>query len=185
MKMSVKADSKNAKVFDLTRRQLIHAAQGAVKDAAAEAVKQGRAQIASAGFSSRWQRGLQSKFLGGDPKKPARLIFHRVGFMSVFEHGATISGKPLLWLPVEQNLPGKIRSIRNYRGKLVFATIGGTPFAFSPSDPDHKKALFVGVKQVKIRKRFALLQLFKSIAARLPEFLRKRLEAMMASRSNG
>jgi hypothetical protein len=184
MKMSVKTDnSSNVKVFDKTRRQLIHAAQGAVKDAAAEAVKQGRAQIAAAGFSARWQRGLQSKFLPGDPDKPARLIFHRVGFMSVFERGATISGKPLLWLPIEENLPASVHSPRQYGGKLVSATIGGKPFLFSPDD--YKKALFVGVKQVKIRKRFALLDLFKSVAARLPEFLKKRIEALMASKSDG
>ncbi len=182
MKMSVKAD--NAKVFDMTRRQLMHAAQGAVKDAAAEAVKEGRAEIASAGFSARWQRGLQSKFLPGDPRKPARLIFHRVGFMSVFERGATISGKPLLWLPIEENLPANVHSPRQYGGgKLVSATIGGKPFLFSPND--YKKALFVGVKQVKIHKRFALIDLFKSVAAQLPEFLRKRLEALMASKSDG
>src|SRR5580765_5219605 len=168
MKMSVKADSKNANVFDKTRRQLIHAAQGAVKDAAAEAVKQGRAQIASAGFSSRWQRGLQSKFLGGDPNKPARLIFHRVAFMSVFERGATIGGKPLLWLPIEENLPGNVRSPRKYHGKLVSVNVAGKPPMLFDAAKRDLGPLFVGVKQVKIRKRFALIELFKSIAARVP-----------------
>jgi uncharacterized protein DUF6441 len=183
MKMTVKADKSNAKVFDKTRRQLIAAAQGAVKDAAAEAVKQGRAQIAAAGFSARRQRGLQSKFLKGNREKPARLIFHRVAFMSVFERGATISGKPLLWLPIEENLPARVRSPRKYGGPLVSATIGGQPFLFSPKD--YEKALFVGVKQATIRKRFSLRVLFQRIAAQLPEFLRKRLERMKSDGPSG
>jgi hypothetical protein len=172
MKMSVTADKRNADVFTRTKRQLIVAAQGAVKDAAAEAVARGRSQIGSAGFSPRWQKGLTSKFLKGPPNKPARLIFDRYAFFTVFERGATIGGKPLLWLPVEQNLPAKM-SIKKYRGKLVFATIGGTPMAFSPRD--YKKALFVGVPRVKVRKRLNLRALFKSVAAKLPEFLKKRL----------
>ena len=101
MKLSFTAAKGNAEVFKKTKRDFIVAAQGAVKDAAEQAVKEGRAHLASAGFSApRWQRGLQSKFLKRNREKPARLIFHRLGFLSVFETGATIAGKPLLWVPI-------------------------------------------------------------------------------------
>jgi hypothetical protein len=177
MKMSVKADKANLQAFANVQRKFRQAAQSAIKDAAAEAVTQGRSQIGAAGFSSRWQKGLVSKSLKGKPDQPAQLIFHRIGFFTVFERGATISGKPLLWLPVEENLPASVHSPKQYRGgKLVSATIGGTPFLFSPKD--YHKALFVGVPQVKIRKRLSLRNLFKSVAKQLPELLKKHLDAL-------
>jgi hypothetical protein len=178
MKASFKAAKSNDEVFKKTRRDLIAAAQGAVKDAAAQAVKEGRAHLATAGFSApRWQRGLTSKFLKQNPEKPARLVFHRLGFLSVFEQGATIAGKPLLWVPIKENLPGKVHSPRQYRRKMSSVTIGGTPFLFSPQDP--KKFLFVGVRQVRIRRRLRLRAIFERAAAKLPEFLRERLQRLV------
>jgi hypothetical protein len=166
----------NLEVFASTRRQFIMAAQGAIKDATAEAVAEGRAQIAAAGFSPRWQKGLQSKFLKGAADHPARLIFHRQGFFVVFERGATISGHPLLWLPIEQNLRAGVHSPKQYGGKLKSATIGGKPFLFSPQDSS--KMLFVGVPQARIRKRLNLRSLFKRVATKLPEFLKARIDAL-------
>src|SRR5262245_47265369 len=60
----------------------------------------GRADIASAGkFGGRWTSGLQAKVSrGGGNIRLA--VTHREKYFPVFEFGATISGKPLLWLPI-------------------------------------------------------------------------------------
>jgi hypothetical protein len=80
------------------------AATGAIIDAADIAKTKGRAAIASGGFSSKWQNALRAKVYpqGGVSMKPAAFIYHKIPYAWVFEEGATISGKPLLWLP----LPG-------------------------------------------------------------------------------
>ncbi|MBN9251462.1 MAG: hypothetical protein BGO03_01810 [Mesorhizobium sp. 61-13] len=85
------------------------AATGAVTEAGTIAKNRGRADIASAGFSKGWQNALRLEIY---PKQKnssksrnsinaAAHIFHRVGYAGVFESGDTISGKPLLWLPLK------------------------------------------------------------------------------------
>src|SRR6185436_14550248 len=89
-----------AQFLDEIEREINEAKSGAVQDAAHQAVKEGRANIASAGFTSRWQQALTSRFYANEGKDPAALIFHRIPFAGVFERGITISGRPLLWLPI-------------------------------------------------------------------------------------
>jgi Family of unknown function (DUF6441) len=55
-----------------------------------------------AGFSRKWQNALQAKVYppGRDSTGAAALIYHKVPYAQVFEEGAGIHGKPLLWLPL-------------------------------------------------------------------------------------
>jgi uncharacterized protein DUF6441 len=155
-------------------QQIEEAKAGAVQEAAEVMLAEGRANIASAGFSGRWQAGLQSKFFPGS--NPSALIFHTIGFASVFERGVTISGKPLLWLPLERNLPAGIRSPRKYRGKLVSVNVAGKPPLLFDAGKRELGPLFVGVSQVNIRKRFDLYRIFAQVAARMSEFYEKRIK---------
>jgi hypothetical protein len=78
------------------------AATAAVREAAELAKTEGRASIAAAGFGRKWQNALRSKVYppNRDSLRPAALIYHKVPYARVFEEGAVIRGKPLLWLPL-------------------------------------------------------------------------------------
>lgn len=72
-------------------------------DVAAEAKVDGRAEIARAGFSKRWQGALR---VDRYPKAPrisidsAVVVRSKIPYAGVFEDGATITGKPLMWVPL-------------------------------------------------------------------------------------
>jgi len=156
--------------------EIEQAQSGAVRDAAALAVKEGRANIASAGFSSRWQKALTSRFYPNEGVDPAALIFHRIPFAGVFERGITISGRPLLWLPIEQNLPPGIHSPSQYGQKLVSVNIAGKPPLLFDAFNRLRGPLFFGTRSVDIRKRFDLYAIFQRAADRLREFYEQRIK---------
>jgi hypothetical protein len=158
-------------------RQIEAAEAGAVQDVAKIAVKEGRANIAGAGFSTRWSAALKSKFYANkNTGNPEALIFHSISFAEVFERGATIRGKPLLWLPLERNLPAGIRSPRQYGGKLVSVNVAGKPPLLFDAAKREMGPLFVGVRQVNIRKRFDLYSIFAQAADRMGEFYDNRIK---------
>jgi hypothetical protein len=79
---------------------IAEAATAAMRDVAEEAQFLGRASIAAAGFSRKWQSALRFTVY---PKRkasasPSAVIYSKVPYAGVFEEGATIAGKPLLWL---------------------------------------------------------------------------------------
>ena len=84
------------------RRPIAIAATGAIKDAAAQIKREGRANIASAGFSARWQNALRVNVYPEHrlSLEPAAFAFHKIPYAGVFERGAQISGNPLLWIPL-------------------------------------------------------------------------------------
>ena len=157
-------------------RQIAEAREGAVQDAAKMAVDEGRANIASAGFSSRWQKALTSRFYPNEGEDPAALIYHRIPFAGVFERGVRISGRPLLWLPIEQNLPHGVRSPKQYGKKLVSVNIAGKPPLLFDAANRLRGPLFFGTRSVDIRKRFDLYRIFARAADRMREFYEKRIK---------
>lgn len=101
-----------------------------------ETVKQlARADIRAAGFSGRWANALRlNKYpRSGASVDAAAFVYHKIPYAGVFEDGATIQGKPLLWVPLS-SAPKKIGRSRmtpeNYRarvGPLVFVKPPGKP----------------------------------------------------------
>src|SRR5215210_2303463 len=83
-------------------KPIAKAATRAVREAADLAKTDGRSSIAVAGFSRKWQNALQAKVYPSnrDSMRAAALIYHKVPYAEVFEQGAIIQGKPLLWLPL-------------------------------------------------------------------------------------
>ncbi len=66
----------------------------------------GRAAIAAAGgrFGQRWSRAVAAKVFPKPPRvslKPAGLVWVKSDYFGVFEKGASISGKPFLFLPLK------------------------------------------------------------------------------------
>lgn len=90
-----------------TQKRIAVAATLAIRDAAATAKREGRVNIASAGFSSKWQSALQYQvFPKGNRSSidAAALVFHKIPYSGIFETGGTIVGNPRLWLPTA-NVP--------------------------------------------------------------------------------
>lgn len=98
---------------------------------------EGRASIAAAGFSRRWQNALRfDRFPRGNKKSINAAVFvhHRIVYAGVFEDGATIVGNPLMWVPLPSS-PKRIgrnrftpRNYNNMVGPLVsMSSRSGTP----------------------------------------------------------
>ena len=91
------------------------AADQAVVEVGNKAKAAGRAAIAGAGFSQRFQNTLRLKFYPyndiehGVAYLSQRLVSHEgIEYGSIFLAGqtGTVRGKPLLWIPVGKNIPG-------------------------------------------------------------------------------
>ena len=173
MKFTVRTDPLG--LFELIRdkqRTVATASVAALRETADDAVEEGRDNIAGSGdFGPKWQRGLQRRIIGasegGEPSLQAKaIIFHKSGLAGVFEHGATIQGKPLLWIPTTKGAPRASRSGK----KLVSATVRGQPVLFDAGDHDrHRKPLYVGVPSVRIPKKWRIVEIVEKHAARLGE----------------
>lgn len=156
-------------------KQIYEAKAGAVQDAAALAIAEGRANVAGAGFPARWQEAVRSRFYpnkqSGDP---AAIVFDVIPFAGVFETGATIRGRPLLWLPLGDK--AGVRSPRQYPGKLVSVNVRGKPPLLFDAAKREVGPLFVGVRTVTLRRRLDIARIFKLAAARVGEFYEQRIK---------
>jgi hypothetical protein len=182
MKFELKADiPAMAKLIRDKQRPVATAAVAALRETAANAVQEGRTNIASAGpgfAKSGWQSGLQYRTKGaaegGEPSLQATaIIFHKYGIAGVFEHGATIQGKPLLWIPTQEGGPRASRSGK----KLTSATVRGKPMLFDANDKDRdRKPLYIGVPSVRIPKKFRIGEIIKEHAAKIAELFSKHFK---------
>lgn len=95
------------------------AATQAVAAAANDVKADGRADIAKAGFGKRWQNALRADVYPsrGNSINAAAWIYHKIHYAGVFESGARVAGKPLLWLPLPgapKKLGGKKTTPQNF-----------------------------------------------------------------------
>lgn len=158
---------------------------------------EGRANIAGAGFSKRWQNALRVNRYPrrGVSSSAALWIYHKIPYAEVFESGATIHGKPLLWIPLS-TAPKRIGRMKmtpkNYIanvGPLVSINNPGKPplLAAPYSGRVRKRTtlaglkrgagqggglvpVFVGISTISIQKRFALRSIFRSAAGKLGSY---------------
>lgn len=180
MKLDLKIDREVfAKMILDKRRVVATAAVAALRETAANAVEEGRGNIAGAGkFGPKWQQGLRRKIIdgeeGGEPSMQAKaIIFHTFGFAGVFEHGATIQGKPMLWIPTKEGGPRASRSGK----KLTSATVRGQPMLFDANDRDRdRKPLYIGVPSVRIPKKWRITEIVEEHVARIAELFSKHFK---------
>jgi Family of unknown function (DUF6441) len=168
------------KIIRDKQRSVATAAVAALRETAANAVQEGRSNIAGAGnFGPKWQQGLQYRTVdavdAGEASLQARaVIFHKIGYAGVFEEGATIAGKPLLWIPTTPGAPTASRSGK----KLTSATVRGRPMLFDANDKDRdRKPLYIGVPSVRIPKKWRITEIVKEHAAQLGELFLKHFKA--------
>jgi hypothetical protein len=152
------------------------ALKGTAEDAKQEILKKGRADIASAGnFGSRWTDGLHVEVKQDDASGDATIdVSHDVPYFLVHEKGALIRGKPLLAIPMSFAPDAKGVLARNYPGGLfrVDRKAGGAPLLLSRRTGEVKYFLR---QQVRIPKRFHLLEIIRDVAKRMREFYFSRI----------
>jgi hypothetical protein len=90
------------RAFRAIYQPIAAAATGAVNDAAAQVKSEGRANIAAGGFGKNWQNALQVEVYprSGVSANAVAFAHHKIPYADVFEYGAQIRGKPLLWVPI-------------------------------------------------------------------------------------
>lgn len=102
-----------AKAMDKHARTVRQAGSAVVREITPEIVKAGRARISAAGFSKHWVTGYRHRFYKGKKdQSQVGFVYHKKGGLaSVWEYGADIRGRPLLWVPLKTT-PAKIRGKR-------------------------------------------------------------------------
>ena len=111
---------------------MAQAAQQAVAQAGEEVKTAARASIASAGLGPGFVKALRVDIY---PRRRNSLnasahIYHRIPYAGVFEEGATIRGKPRLWIPL-RSAPQKIGKKRMTPQEYV-ARVGPLQFVQLP-----------------------------------------------------
>lgn len=96
------------KVVGADKKRLARAITAGMREAGNQIKQGGRASIAAGGLSSRWQNALRVDLYpkSGVSTKPALLVFHKIRYAGQFEDPQPVSGRPLIWLPIDANLPG-------------------------------------------------------------------------------
>jgi hypothetical protein len=180
LKVKVKVDQPAwVKMIRDKQRPVAEASVAALREAADDAVDEGRSDIASAGkFGANWQRDLKRRMKGakedGEPSLQAKaIIFHKSALAGVFEYGATIQGQPLLWIPTRPGAPTASKSGK----KLTSATVRGTPMLFDAGDKNRqRKPLYIGVPSVRIEPSWHITEIVKKHAARIGELFLKHFK---------
>ncbi len=152
------------------------AARGAAQDVADEIEAKGRADIAGAGkFGSRWTEGLNATVSEGGGNIRIN-VTEDVPYWRVFEFGATIHGKPMLWIPLSFAADAKGVYARDYSKPLfrVDRKGGKAPLLMTPGKPAQAK--YFGKESVTIPKKFHIIEIAKTAAKQLKDFYTTRFK---------
>lgn len=144
--------------MDTHRRRISANIYNAGKETAETIERKGRLDIARAGnFGARWIDGFKahiekSTVIGesGRSRYLTITVTEEVPYWQVFETGATIYGRPLLWIPLSWTKLS-IRA-RDYPGDLFRVDRKkGAPLLL---DSKTKEPKYFGIEQVTLKKRF-------------------------------
>lgn len=150
----------------------IKATQAASRRAVEEIETLGRENIAAGGnFSSpRWQEGFQAKLSYKSRSDINIRVTHAVSYWKVFEFGARILGRPLLWIPL--SFTGiKVRA-RDYAGKLFRVNRPGkAPLLMDDTGPK-----YFGKESVTIPKKWHLRKIVREVSRKMNQFYREAMK---------
>lgn len=155
--------------------ELIRAAvRGMANDAADDIERRGREDIAQAGnFGNRWTEGFHADVTeGGGNIRIA--VSEDVPYWRVFQEGALILGKPLLWIPIATDAQGI--SAKDYPGALfrVDRKSDALPLLLSAED---KQVKYFGKESVQEKKLFHLIEIAQDTARKLRDYFTARMKA--------
>jgi hypothetical protein len=150
-------DAANKKI----QQRIDKAITAAIDQLADNILREGRRDIAAAGkFGTRWTQGFTYSLSGAGSARD--LTFRQaVPYWRVFQYGAIIHGKPLLWIPLSST-GIKVRA-RDFPGRLfrVDRRGGGPPLLMSVTD---KQVKYTGHESVRIPKKFHLVEIVRAEA---------------------
>jgi hypothetical protein len=129
------------------------AATEAIRDAGNIVKLEGRADIAKAGFGTRWQNTLRVNFYPtrGASVDASAYIYHKIPYAGVFETGAVIRGKPTMWLPL-RGTPKKLAR-RKITPEAISLAAGKPLLAIRRAGRDPLLAMSVHMSKAKARQR--------------------------------
>jgi hypothetical protein len=122
-------------------------------------VEKGRQDISSAGkFGPRWTTSGLTYDVAPEGNSSTINIREAVPYWRVFQYGAVIQGKPLLWIPLSFAPEAQGVSARDFPGRLfrVDRKSGGAPLLLSADD---KQPKYHGQESVRIPKKFHLVEI--------------------------
>jgi hypothetical protein len=162
---------------DATYDLMEEAATDAARKTGARILAEGRANIAAAGFSDNWTRTLLVDVYPRKDKslKPTVFLWHRIPYAHVFEEGANIQGRPLLFLPTK-NVPQKIagkkvtpKQFTRYFGPLKMVRRKTKVVLIStrkgPLGVKKNNVMFFGLRQVTVPRKWNLREIVDRAAA--------------------
>ncbi len=159
------------------------AATGAMRDAAEIIKRDARAEMRGAGMSSRFTNAFRTDAYpkgGKQSINAAAHAFHKIRYAGVFEEGATVHGKPMLWLPITRNLPEKIspRKFIQRGGTLVsMKSKSGLPLLGAPIGDDGRLVpVYVGKLAVTIGKKFSVAGVMARTADKIESLYAQNLK---------
>lgn len=168
-------------------KKVAHAATAMMRAVADDVKSRGRASIAAGGFSRKWQNAFRVNLYpkSKDSIDPAVWAYHKIIYAGIFEKGGTISGRPILWIPVKglksvgrghitpekwASRYGPLVKITSHAGNLIL--LGRR----SRQKKTKLEPIFVGLPLVHIRKRFHLENVFRTAAAKMPSLYFQNLK---------
>ena len=162
----------NTKKF--SERQTL-AIQATARRAAEEIEDKGRADIRAGGNfgSARWQEGFHAKVSYQSRSNIRVRVTHDVKYWKVFEFGATIHGKPLLWIPLDFSTAGSLKvRARDYPAPLFRVDrVGKAPLLLDKSGPQ-----YFGKESVRIPKKWHLRRIVGQVARKLGTYYRQAMK---------
>lgn len=172
-----------AKASGETNKVIGHASRLTMEYAEKEILRRGRAEIARAGrFGQRWQEGLTVKVypLRGEAIDEKLYVNHKEPLAGVFEEGAVIRGRPLLWIPFSNtpDLNGRRPTARLWiarYGQLVYRP-GRRP-TLSQSIGGKLVPRFYGIDRVSIRRKWHIGDVVSGVADELPNQHQKNVRS--------
>jgi hypothetical protein len=159
---------------NFSERQTI-AVQAAANRAAEEIEILGRADIRAGGDcgSARWQEGFRAK-VSFQSRSDLRIrITHAVKYWKVFEFGAKILGRPLLWIPLSFSKAGQLKvRAKDYPEPLFRVDRAGkAPLLLDSSGPQ-----YFGKESVRIPKKWHLRKITAQVSRKLKQYYREAMK---------
>lgn len=180
---------------------MAEAAQSAIAAAGAIVKARGRAGISAAGLGNGFVKALRVDIYPkrGNSLNATAHVYHKIPYAGVFEEGATIRGRPRMWIALP-NAPQRLgrkpmtpELFRQRIGPLAFVKRPGKrPLLFAKAKAGRKTTkislprlragaratgdgpfgsvpVFVGVDSVRIRKRLNISRIVAQARDRLPQ----------------
>jgi len=160
----------NVKKFGERQTRAVQAVAERVKD---EMEYQGRANIRAGGNfgSSRWQQGLQALISFASRVNIRIRLTHSVFYWKVFEEGAVIHGRPLLWIPLSFGNAFGV-SAKDYPKPLFRVNrLGKAPLLLDDQGPQ-----YFGKESVTIPKKWDLRGITKRISRNMGAYYKEAMK---------